>query len=242
MRIMKTLGAAFLLVGTVGAVLSFGGFGDVVSSFPHSGTTGTSGFGWVGTFLWFAGQPASHFIRTTSTGSFAGSFNLAPSYTYIRGLTFDGEYLWYSWWNLTWGYSYHRITTTGSSVSRFGGLPFGPGVTWESPYLWCGPAKFTTGGSFVASFNPPFKLGTDLGWYGHKLWVGGPGNRMYNVTTTGSVAASFPVPDGGKAAGTTFGGQYLWLINDTNDWVYQIDIDVVGVHSGSWGKIQALYR
>ncbi|NIT35059.1 MAG: hypothetical protein GTN49_00935 [candidate division Zixibacteria bacterium] len=127
-------------------------------------------------------------------------------------------------------------------MSRFGAGGFGPGVTWESPYLWCGPAKFTTGGSFVTSFNPPFALGTDLGWYGHKLWVGGPGNRMYNVTTNGSVAASFPVPAGGKAAGTTFDGQYLWLINDTNGWVYQVDIDVVGMNPGSFGKIKGLFR
>jgi hypothetical protein len=65
---------------------------------------------------------------------------------------------------------------------------------------------------------------------------------MYNVTTSGSVVASFPVPGGGEAAGTTFDGQYLWLINDTNNWVYQIDIDVVGMNPGSFGKIKALFR
>jgi hypothetical protein len=65
---------------------------------------------------------------------------------------------------------------------------------------------------------------------------------MYDVTTNGSVVASFAVPGGGKAAGTTFDGQYLWLINDTNYWVYQIDIDVVGMNPGSFGKIKGLYR
>jgi hypothetical protein len=138
-------------------------------------------------------------------------------------------------------YTYHRITTTGSFVSRFGG-PGYPGVTWENPYLWCGPVKVTTGGSFVASFKPPFKMVTDQGWYGHKLWCGGPGNRMYNITTRGSVVASFPVPAAGTAAGTTFDGQYLWLINRDNKWVYRIDIDVVAVDPGSMGKIKGLYR
>lgn len=242
MVIRNVLGAAFLLVGTVGAVLAFGAFGDVVSSFAHPRGTGTAGLCWDGAYLWSAGQPSYVFLRTTTTGSIVGSFKYGSTYSYIKGLTFDGEYLWYSSQRLGEDYTYTRITTNGSWVSVFGAGWFGPGVTWESPYLWCGPAKFTTGGSFVASFNPPFALGTDLGWYGHKLWGGGPGNRMYNVTTSGSVVASFPVPAGGKAAGTTFDGQYLWLINDTNDWVYQIDIDVVGVDAGSMGKIKGLYR
>jgi hypothetical protein len=239
---MKIIATTLAVAAAAGGALA--GFGDVVSSFPHPGGVGFSGLAWDGTYLWFAGQPATHFIRTTTTGSFIGSFNIGGSYSYIRGLTFDGVYLWYSWGDIVLGYDYKRITTTGSFISGFGGLPytFGPGVTWESPYLWCGPAKFTTGGSFVASFNPPFKLGTDLGWYGHRLWVGGPGNHMYNVTTNGSVVASFPVPAGGKAAGTTFDGQYLWLINDTNKWVYQVDVDVIGVDPASMGKVKALYR
>jgi len=65
---------------------------------------------------------------------------------------------------------------------------------------------------------------------------------MYNVTTRGSVVASFPVPGGGEAAGTTFDGRYLWLINGTNNWVYQIDIDVVGVNPDSFGKIKGLFK
>ncbi len=220
---------------------AFGGFGDVVSSFSAP-PANLAGLAWDGAYLWFAGEPGTVFIRTTTTGSIVSSFYTGGGYSYIRGLTFDGGYLWYSWWNLTWGYSYHRITTNGSSVSRFGAGWFGPGVTWESPYLWCGPAKYTTGGSFVASFKPPFTLATDLGWYAQKLWVGGPGNRMYNVTTNGSIVATFPVPAGGEAAGTTFDGQYLWLSNLTNRWVYQIDIGVVGVDAGSMGKIKGLYR
>lgn len=217
-------------------------FGEVVSSFRHPGEVGASGLAWDGAYLWFAGQPATHFIRTTTTGSFVGSFNIGGGYSFIKGLTFDGVYLWYSSAHPTQSIYYYQLTTNGSLVNWFGAGSFGPGVTWESPYLWCGPAKFTTAGSFVASFRAPFGLATDLGWYGHKLWVGGPGNRMYNVTTNGSVAASFPVPAGGEAAGTTFDGQYLWLINATNHWVYQVDIDVVGMNPGSFGKIKGLFR
>lgn len=237
-------GALSVLIAILFVPAAFGAFGDIVSSFPHPGTTGTSGLAWDGAYLWFAGGPTTIFIRTNTIGSFVASFDVENPYIYIRGLTFDGEYLWYSWREFSRGYMYRRISTTGSSVYLFGGLPdrFGPGVTWEKPYLWCGSAKVTTGGSFVASFNPPFALDTDLGWYGHKLWIGGPGSRMYNVTTKGSVAASFTVPGGGEAAGTTFDGNYLWLINATDNYVYQIDIDVVGMNPGSMGKIKALFR
>jgi hypothetical protein len=242
MRIRNLVGAAVLMVGTLGAVLVYAGFGDVVSSFPHPGGVGLYGLAWDGSYLWFAGQPASVFLRTNTTGSIVGSFDIGATYTYIRGLTFDGAYLWYSSRD-TVGYTYYRITTTGSFVSDFGVLPtFGPGVAWEGPYLWCGPAKVTTGGSFVASFRRPFKMETDQGWYGHKLWLGGPGNHMYNVTTGGSVAASFPVPGGGAAEGTAFDGEYLWVINRDNKWVYRIDIDVVGVDPASMGKVKAIYR
>jgi hypothetical protein len=241
MKTGRIIGAAFLLVGTLGAVLVYAGMGDVVSSFRHPGRTGTAGLCWDGAYLWFAGQPASRFVRTTTTGSFVGSFDIGGTYSYVRGLTFDGVYLWFSWGDIVLGYDYNRITTTGSFISCFGGPDY-PGVAYEGPYLWCGPTKVTTGGSFVASFRPPFKMETDQGWYGHKLWLGGPGNHMYNVTTRGSVAASFPVPGGGTAAGTTFDGQYLWLINETNNWVYQIDIDVVGINPGSMGTIKGLYR
>jgi hypothetical protein len=227
--------------GLLIAVPTYAAFGDVVSSFsaPPSSLLGLA---WDGAYLWFAGQPGTVFLRTTTNGSIVGSFKIGGSYSYIRALTFDGEYLWYSSHRLGESYIYARITTNGSWVSAFGAGWLGPGVTWESPCLWCGPAKFTTAGSLVASFNPPFKLATDLGWYGHKLWVGGPGNYMYNVTTNGSVVASFAVPAGGEAAGTAFDGQYLWLANDTNKWVYQVDIDVVGMNPGSFGKIKGLYR
>ena len=84
MKIGNLLGAAFLMVGTVGAVLVFGAFGDVVSSFPHPGTIGTTGLAWDGTYLWFAGGPASHFIRTTTNGSFVASFNIGAGLSLIH--------------------------------------------------------------------------------------------------------------------------------------------------------------
>lgn len=243
MEIRNVLGAALLTIGTVGAVLSFGAFGDVISSFALPPATGTSGLAWDGAYLWVAGEPYTHFIRADKTGSIVGSFNLGGTYSYIEGLTFDGEYLWYSWHEMGRGYYYYHINTAGSLVGSFMYTwPYGTGgLTFESPYLWCGAAKYKTTGSLVATFEDPVGLG-DMGWYGHKLWGGGADKWMYNITTNGSIVASFAVPADGHAAGKTFDGEYLWLINRDNKWVYQIDIDVVGVAPGSFGKIKGLYR
>jgi hypothetical protein len=222
---------------------AFSGFGEVVSSFPVPPKTGTRGLAWDGAYLWFAGEPHPFFVRTNRAGSTVGSFKIGATYTYIEGLTSDGEYLWYSWHELGRGYYYYRINTGGSLVGSFMySWPYGTGgLTFESPYLWCGAAKYTTTGSLVATFNSSIGLG-DLGWYGHKLWAGGADKRIYNITTTGSIVASFAVPGDGHAAGKTFDGEYLWLINRDNKWVYQVDIDVVGMNPGSFGKIKGLYR
>jgi hypothetical protein len=230
-------------VSVAAAGATFAGFGEVVSSFPHPGITGTAGLAWDGSNLWFAGEPSTLFVKTSTNGSIVGSFNRGGSYSYIMGLTYDGEYLWYSRHRLEQAIYYHQITTTGSSVTSFMYTwPYGDvGMTWEDGYLWCGAAKYTTAGSLVATFTPPFGF-ADLGCYGHKLWSGGPNKFMYNITTNGSVVASFPVPGDGNASGAAFDGQYLWLINPTNKYVYQVDIDVVGVGPASIGKVKALYR
>jgi hypothetical protein len=225
------------------AAASWAAFGEVVSSFPVPANTGKRGLAWDGNYLWFCGGPYARFVRTTTTGSVVSSFVYGQTPTDYGGLAFDGEYLWYSDPDPVGGYWYVRLTTTGSRVG-FCFEGYGdPGVAWEPPaYLWVGPLKITTTGSLVASFEPPFYLGDDLAWYGHYLWNGGPDDRVYEISTQGSVIASFPVPGGAAAGGMTFDGDYLWLVNATAGWAYQVDIDVVGVNPGSFGKIKGLYR
>lgn len=245
MKISRLLGAAFLLLGTGGAVFVFGGVGEVVSSFPVPPNTGTVGLAWDGSYLWFCGGPYATFLRTTTTGSVVSSFVYGRWPTEYRGLTFDGTYLWFSdsYPGPGGGFEYQRITTTGSYVSRFITGFYDPGLACEPPgYLWLGPFKVTTTGSFVSSFKPPFYIGGDLAWYGHYLWTGGPNQRVCEISTHGSVLASFPVPGGAAAGGMTFDGNYLWLVNSTAGYVYQVDIDVVGINPGSMGKIKGLYR
>ena len=233
-----------VLVALLYAPAAFGAFGDVVSSFPVPAKTGHRGLAWDGSYLWFAGNPYNYIISTTTLGSIISSFKTRESLpSEIRGLTFDGEYLWYSAPLPMAGYCYRRLTTTGSEVAVFGAGYGDPGLAWEPPrYLWIGPFKVTTTGSLVASFKPPFYLGGDLAWYGHYLWTGGGTRYYHQLTTKGSVVASFLIPGGAGAGGTAFDGNYMWLVAAGNKCVYQIDIDVVGMNPGSMGKIKGLYR
>lgn len=237
-KVLITIAAAFFIVTS-----AYAAFGDVVSSFPVPAKTGTGGLAWDGNYLWFCGRTIATVVRTTTKGSIVSSFTFGQPPTWNEGLTFNSEYLWLSEARQGGGYTYHRLTTTGSSVSGFFKGYGDRGLTWEPPsYLWVGPMKVTTTGSTVATFNPPFYLGSDLAWYGHYLWTGGPNYRVYKISTKGSVVASFPVAGGAPASGITFDGNYLWLVNPTAGYVYQVDIDVVGVNAGSMGKIKGLYR
>ena len=245
MKIRNLLGAAFLLVVTVGAGLVLGAFGEVVSSFPVPPKTGTGGLAWDGNYLWFCGGPYGTLVKTTTTGSVVSSFVFGQYPDENEGLTYDGVYLWVSYPYLGpgGGYKYARLTTTGSCVRALHTGSFEQGLAWEPPrYLWMGPYKVTTTGSLVASFNPPFYLSSDLAWYGHYLWTGGGTRYYHQLTTKGSVVASFRVPGGAGAGGTAFNGNYIWLVSGGTNWVYQIDIDVVGVNPGSFGKIKGLFR
>lgn len=235
---IKIIGVAVSLT----AAASFAGFGDVVSSFPKPPAPPASGLAWDGSYLWFCGEPSDLFLCTDTRGSLISSFRLGIGYTYIEALTSDGEYLWYSTHMMGRPYYYHCVTKTGSGVSNFmaswpndrGGLAWEPG---QPGYLWGGSAQYTTAGSVVSTFTPQIDLG-ELAWYGHKLWTAISG-RAYNITTKGSVVASFRLPNETGGA-VTFDGSYLWLIS--GDWVCQIDIDVVGVDPASMGKVKALYR
>jgi len=238
---LKTLKIAFTLL--LLAAPAYAAFGEVVSSFPIPPKTGTRGLAWDGAYLWFCGGIYPRFVKTTTTGSVVSSFEFGAVPSDYVGLTFDGLYLWFSDPEQGGGYRYYRLTTNGSYVSRFFRGFAGPGLAWEPPaYLWAGHYKVTTTGSTVATFKPPFPLDGDLAWYGHCLWTGGGNRYYYQITTTGSTVASFAVPGNASATGTTFDGNYIWLVNPTAGCVYQVDIDVQGVNPGSFGKIKGLYR
>jgi len=165
------------------------------------------------------------------------------SYGYFYGATYDGEYLWSCESQPGRGKTYfRRFTVAGSLAGRFEkNYESHAGMTWEPGYLWQEKFKYTTSGSLVASFAPPF-YPNDLAWDGHYLWAGGNGVYMTKLTTKGSIVTSFPAPGGVGASGATFDGNYLWYVNGGRGWAYQVDIEVVGVAPASMGKVKALYR
>ncbi len=269
MKIRKTPGAAFLMVGTAGAVLSFaaasrgryemfkiftatfaalalaatalGGMGDVISSFKMPVPANT-GLAWDGQYLWACQDSLTSMYCITTGGSLVSSFRMSPTpYGYFYGATYDGRYLWacesQTGRRKTF---FSRFTTAGSLVGGFEkNYESKAGMAWEPGYLWQERFKYTTSGSLVSSFPKPFHL-NDLAWDGHYLWAGGKDGHLTKITTTGSVVTSFPAPGGG-ASGATFDGSYLWYVKGAGGWAYQVEIDVVGVDAGSFGKIKGLY-
>jgi hypothetical protein len=215
----------------------FGAFGDVVSSFRMPPITNyCEGLAWDGEYLWSSGSPTVYFVRLTTYGSVVSSFRIGGGeYGYSEGATWDGAYLWFSWHLFGRPATVTRVTTTGSYVSDFRtDITRIAGLAWENDGIWCYKTKYTTTGSVITSFKMMGDV-LDMAWDGHYLWSG---NKQ--LTTTGSLVQSFRLPATGFPRGTTFDGNYLWI--GLERWAYQIDIDVVGLNPGSFGKIKGLYR
>jgi len=233
----------------VGAAAAFGAVGDIISSFPlPTGCAEGNGLTWDGAYLWVCSEGPVDFVQLTTTGSIVSYFKIAPgNYGYFKGAAFDGEYLWCSYQPDPFDPpQFGQYTTTGTPVGGFWGRNGAvAGMTYENGRLWGAQFKYTTTGSYLGSFTPPWYL-SDLAWDGHYFWVNDGSNIgfMCRLTTTGSIVSSFALPNDKPANGTEFDGQYLWAVVGTNPpmWVYQFDIGVVDVGGSSFGKIKALYR
>jgi len=239
------------IMALLGAVSSFGAFGDVISSFPMAPQLLYShGLTWDGAYLWSCDN--LFIYRLTTSGSIVSSFKFAvgPQYLNLWGAAYDGSYLWISeWTNHNDPTSVTRFTTAGSPVGGFKIYNFvDGGLTWDNGYVWADGRKYTTNGSLVSSFSIGGARFNDTAFVGHYIWASGPNvTYVYEWTTTGSCVASFPSPDGGQPTGKTFDGQYLWFVSSYAKaadpyYAYQIDIGVVGVDPASFGKVKALYR
>jgi len=230
------------------AAAAFGAVGDVISSFPLPTVCAQGeGMTWDGSYLWVCAVGPGMFYRLTTVGSITSSFYLGFPYGYFEGAAFDGEYLWCGYQRSLESPQFRRFTTDGSFVSGFTGRGTRAGMTYENGHIWGAQFKYTTAGSYLGSFTPPWVL-RDLAWDGHYFWTWGGGyehlHEMCQLTTTGSLVSSFALPIAASARGTEFDGQYLWAVvgNQPPMWVYQFDIGVVDVGGSSFGKIKALYR
>jgi hypothetical protein len=242
--IVNVLAAALL----VAPLASFGGFGDIVSSFPCEGNITQLGLAWDGSYLDMTNNHASgdHLWRRYNTaGSWLSSFQ-PPVTSAQYGAAFDGTYFWGG--SQTTDYLY-RFTGAGSAVSSFSAAnPYG--IAWDGSYIWWLSStgdvfrRCTTTGSVVSSFTvAAIADGRDLGWDGSSLWCpDSTDDVVYQFTTAGSVLASFAAP-GGLTYGCAYDGTYLWLTDiGTPRYAYRIDIRISAVAPASFGKIRALYH
>jgi hypothetical protein len=256
---MRTTTAIIVLALALPAVAG-AGLGDVLASWQvPPGQIYVNGIAWVGDIIYLKGKnPEYEGIRITKCnprGSLLSTFHLVwRGYLPRYGLTFDGTYLWtieQDYLNTVPIDVCERYTTTGSAAGGFCPHPYYWGsiaLTTDGEYIYTHfprkpiIEKHTPSGTLVASYSLPILPYSDMVYYKRQLWYYGWGDLVYGVALNGSVAASFPAP-GGSCDGTAFDGEYLWTIDRNNpQYVYKVDIDVVGVAPASLGRVKAIFR
>ena len=247
---------------TTSAVLAYAGMGDVLTSWLAPGTyPRVNGIAFEGEYIWLKhyGCEGGGVLKCTKSGSvireIAFPFHgYGPSF----GLAFDGAYLW-TIYHQPVGIDrcdhYVKYTTNGSVADVFWAHKYpvyypSRGVSWDGQYLWTDErlgvvkaGKYTTTGTLVGTFAVAGVWRTDAAYYNNQLWTGGPNEYVYGMNIGASTfVASFAAP-GGSCDAVGFDGEYLWTADkNTPQYIYKLDIDVVDVNPGSFGKIKGLYR
>jgi hypothetical protein len=246
------------------ATLGNAGIGDVISSWPspkYPNNIIINGITFEGEYIWIKSIDAetNAVLKCTKSGSLVNEVGFPyHGWGYSYGLAYDGTYLWtiyhqpYGPVRLDY---YVKYTTNGSETGAFG-IHYGYGgysisVSWDGQYLWTDErfytpmkaGKYTAAGSLVATFAVPGVWRTDAAYYNNQLWTGGPDDYVYGMNVGASTyVASFAAP-GGSCGAVGFDGEYLWTADkNTPQYIYKVDIDVVDVEPGSFGKIKGLYR
>jgi hypothetical protein len=251
-----------LLLGSLFPAAGNAGLGDVLSSWPAPQNIVANGIAFEGDYIWLKHGTCEYgrVFKCTKSGSVVNEIGFpfhAMEISY--GLAFDGTYLWtiYHQPVATRYDCYVRYTTAGSVV-KFFTLTRWPwyrrsiSLSWDGQYLWTDEwreskaygGKYSTGGSLLGTFNLPASWGSDAGYYNDQLWYGGPQpwDTIYGGVIGGALVGSFAAP-GGSCYAVGFDGEYLWTADkNTPQYIYKVDIDVVDVEPGSFGKIKGIYR
>lgn|GEM_PF-1991616 len=260
----------FILISTPAVLftaIAYAGMGDVLTSWPAPPSTfnRVNGITFEGNYVWVKDRvcETGGVVKCTKSGSIVKEIGFPYHYwNDSYGLAFDGTYLWTIFHQPVGAMlfdHYVKYTTNGSEAGGFVAHPLPAyyrslSVSWDGQYLWTDErrysqerpdaSKYTTTGTFVASFAMPAYVATAAGYYHNQLWHGGltPGPYIYGSGIGGQVVASFPAP-GGSCYAVGFDGEYLWTADrNTPQYIYKVDIDVVGLNPGSFGKIKGLYR
>ena len=134
--------------------------------------------------------------------------------TDLRGITWDGEYLWFTDYNNT---TIYQMKTDGTQVSKFAAPGPGPhDLTWDGEYLWHASTvsytiyKLTPAGTQKASFpTPSGGKHKGLSWDGEYLWSSESNtSTVYQLKTDGTQVSK--ISASASPITVAWDGQYLW--------------------------------
>lgn len=251
--------AVALVAGTAQAYL-----GEVVSSFRSPAGRNTRGLARAREYLYIIDGPQGTVYQTQpSTGSIFKSYLLYWISGY-SGLAFSTpSYLWVGRFEPTWPsqntYIYRCKAGTGSI--------YGSWLSYQDPYglaPWC-TGDGGTGTSFIFNTDDDpsrlqihrienglvarrldlvneTKCDCAFDWRNNLIWRGSAG-RIYGVTPSGVVTASFPSP-AGSPRGLAYYNQYLWIACTATRFVYRVHCphNFTAVAPASVGRVKALFR
>jgi len=257
------------------AAAAFGALGDVLNSFPAPATYPIA-LGIAGdytNFLWVYCNASPFRIYQISgiTGSLLSSY-VSPQGSATRGLTYSyngggglpsGSYLWMG--NYGTDYIYRCNSGNGSvyaSIPANHDMILGIAVTatgdgGSAPTYMLSSDDYAaymyrqalTTGSIYSSWTVAADV-CDIAWDWRNavVWTGRGDNYVYGYRTTGSLAASFRIPND-YPVGFCYTTNYLWVSCTIGirpaDYIYRIHCPLVpnlSVEPASVGRIKSLFK
>jgi hypothetical protein len=237
------------------AGVAFAALGDVVASWPLSGTIDAVGASNSRIFAFVRERRYVYKLNIT-TGSVVGSFPGA-GWDGTRGLAYvSGGYLWQGDYgspisfhetDSSTGYIYRSIRMT--TPRNYGLAPLctgdgGVGTTallstkYDRPWL-LHHVNMTTG-SVIASYPTPASVyDPAYDWRNRLVWGTFNSSMVYGFTTTGSLVATFTAPQG--VFGAAYNAEYLYLGRWARIWKIHCP-QFVGVEPASFGRVKAIFR
>jgi hypothetical protein len=241
------------LVGAAALVSSgapaYGGFGDVVASWPVASNVVPLAAAWTGTYPVGTNNHASgdHLWRVYTTGGSVVNSFASPHTSCNYGAAYLGRS---RYWGGSQTLDYIFLFDAGGSVVSSFAASNPYGIAWDGTYLWwLGTEdvfrRCTSTGSVLSSFRvSAISDGRDLGWDGTYLWCpDATDDVVYRFTTVGSITASFRAPND-LTYGCAYDGTYLWLtgISGSPDYFYRVDVRISAVSPTSFGKVKAMFK
>lgn len=236
------------------AGVAFAALGDVVASWPLTGTIHAVAASTSHVYAFILERRYVYKLNI-NTGSIVGSFE-AVRWDGTRGLAYVAvDYLWqggrspfmFYETNANTGSIYRSIPSP--SAYNYGLAPLctgdgGVGTTallstkYDRPWL-LHHVNMTTG-SVIASYPAPASVyDPAYDWRNRLVWGTFNSNLIYGFTTTGSLVATFTAP--AFIFGAAYNAEYLYLARSIRIWKIHCP-QFVGVEPASFGRVKAIFR